>query len=177
MEVDNIIKELPEYFNKTIEFIKTHDIRVLYNGKNKCQIELVSNNVEIGYFSITFGDPLSLNISIEDTAEFRGKGLAKFMVACACLKMITQFPNIRSNQLIFIDSDASAGFWDNIGMVQNRNYERSRNRNLEGRGYEKYITFGNLSKWSLGVILGSSTSINYMHFGSNSEISYLKSLI
>ena len=139
-------------------------------------------NLEVGSFSITFGNPWSCNISIlgEDTM-YKNKGLAKFMIACVCLKIITTFVNIRSDQLIFIDADASDGFWDHVGFVVNRHELTSRaRRSIEGQGYEKYITFGKLSRWSLNEVLGSSGSLNYLHntsFGKKiNEINYLLSI-
>jgi hypothetical protein len=52
--------------------------------------------------------------------------------------------NVRKDQMFFIDVDASCGYWDHIGMIDNRYYER--NRSVEGRGYEKVITFEKLTR-------------------------------
>ena len=50
--------------------------------------------------------------------------------------------------MFFIDADASAGFWDHIGYVENRyGYDYFGLRDLEGKGYEKRISFENLQKY------------------------------
>ena len=63
--------------------------------------------------------------------------------------IINNFEQISPHQLIFIDADASAGFWKHIGMQENRYYSRQTQRNILGRGYEMEITFSKLSKWAL----------------------------
>ena len=58
----------------------------------------------------------------------------------------------RGDQMLFIDADASDGFWDRIGMIESQRYGYGRNpkyANREGAGYEKYITLHNLHKYSL----------------------------
>jgi hypothetical protein len=48
---------------------------------------------------------------------------------------------------LFIDVDASAGFWDSIGMYENPAYETKNRRYKLGIGYEKVITFDKLQEY------------------------------
>lgn len=86
------------------------------------------------------GHTMSMEISIEE--EHQKKGYSKLLIRTLC-----QFIRIEvyEGQLLFIDTDASVGFWDHIGMKPNRYYERF-TPEREGGGYEKFITFEALCK-------------------------------
>jgi hypothetical protein len=87
----------------------------------------------------------SLTISIDD--DYQSKGYSRMLLKELVTKMKTNYP-IRSDQMFFIDADASNGFWDHIGMKYNRyGYDYHGKRNLEGKGYEKVIILTELEKW------------------------------
>jgi len=94
--------------------------------------------------SFNTGETCAVTISIDEAYQGRGYSLLLWK------KMIQQieqeYPSIRSDQMFFIDADASAGYWEHIGFVTNRyGYDYNGNRKqLEGRGYEKVITFRQL---------------------------------
>ena len=112
------------------------------------------NNTEIGYFSISgpefnTGETMSMNISIDD--NYVGKGYARKLIKHNCANIRKNYPQIRSDQLLLIDADASEGFWEKIGMKINRyGIDSNTRRNLEGKGYEKSITFNELCKFGGG---------------------------
>ena len=150
--------ELLSIKNKNaIDFINSNGITMNYQVvRNKRIVSLTSNGEELGDFSIDGRlniDTLSMNIYIEDdNTNLRNKGLARLMIGYLAMCMMSSEP-ILKDTLIYIDADGSAGFWDHIGMSENRYYERT-GRNVIGCGYEKVITFSNLSLWALGVPLG-----------------------
>ena len=142
MDLYNIVNK------NAIDFINNNSITMTYTVRQQKRIvTLIQNNIEIGYFYIegTNVDTVDMSIYIDDNPQLRGKGLAKLMIGYMILNI-----NLSKDQLIFIDADASVGFWDYIGMQENRYYERN-NRNVIGKGYEKVITYSNLIKWALGV--------------------------
>lgn len=103
------------------------------------------DNDEIAYFMISgegfdTGKPMDMNIFVED--KYVGMGLAKKLIQNMVYNLKEHYPNIRKDQLLFIDTDASNGFWEHIGMKNNRYYDG--NRDVEGRGYEKHITYQSL---------------------------------
>jgi len=149
--------ELLNILNKdAVDFINSNGITMNYQVvRNKRIVTLNSNGEELGDFSIDGilnVDTLSMNIYIEDKPELRAKGLARLMIGYLAMCMMSAEP-ILKDTLIYIDADGSAGFWDHIGMSENRYYERF-NRNVIGSGYEKVIKFSDLSLWALGVPLG-----------------------
>ena len=109
-----------------------------------------------------------MSISIED--EYGNKGYTRTMMKELCLYISKKYPRIRKDQLLFIDTDASwnmidgesRSFWDHIGMTTNRYYER--NRDTQGRGYEKKITFEELCKWC-----GAINELKFKSCGKNSK--------
>jgi len=89
-------------------------------------------------------DTYSLSIYIKE--EYQSKGFSKLMWKEMIKKLDKE--NTRSDQMFFIDADASDGYWDHIGMKLNRyGYDYSGHRNLEGRGYHKVITLQELKKY------------------------------
>ena len=87
------------------------------------------------------GHTMSMEISIDE--EYQKKGYSKPLIQTLC-KFISNMEN-GEGQLLFIDTDASGGFWDHIGMKPNRYYERY-TPEREGGGYEKFMTFEDLCK-------------------------------
>ena len=82
---------------------------------------------EIGYFSI-HEETWSMSIYIED--EYQGKGYSRQLIK-------TVIDPLPDTQLLYIDTDASNGFWNHIGMKPNRHYNSR--RKIQGAGYEKVI--------------------------------------
>ena len=128
---------------------------------------LNQNNEQIGYFSFegkqtnntlfNSGNTISMNISIED--DYQKRGLSRLMVASLLKYCLEQIPTIRKDQLLTIDGDGSGGFWEHIGMKEGRySYMRDERAttklNHETVGFEKEITFSDLSFWALGTRYG-----------------------
>jgi hypothetical protein len=88
------------------------------------------------------GHTMTMEISIDD--EHQKKGYSVHLIRTFC-KFVRENEYKYEGQLLFIDTDASSGFWDHIGMVQNRYYDRF-TPDREGGGYEKVITFEQLCK-------------------------------
>lgn len=127
-----------------MQFIKSNNINIylMINKFNDFSIELLKDNDEIGRFEISkLGDTNSMGIFIDDI--YRGKELARLLVA-SVIYALKKYANISKYALFKIDTDASVGFWDNIGMVENREYAR------RGYGYEKDILLRDLTLWCLG---------------------------
>jgi hypothetical protein len=88
------------------------------------------------------GHTMSMEISIDE--EHQKKGYSTLLIRTLC-QFIQNGKYPYEGQLLFIDTDASGGFWDHIGMKPNRYYERF-TPDREGGGYEKFITFEALCK-------------------------------
>ena len=88
------------------------------------------------------GHTMSMEISIDDEHQKKGYSVQLIRTLCAFVK---ENETNYEGQLLFIDTDASGGFWDHIGMQPNRYYERFA-ADREGGGYEKVITFEQLCK-------------------------------
>lgn len=86
------------------------------------------------------GHTMTMEISIDE--EHQKKGYSKCLIRTLC-QFIRNSNVPYEGQLLFIDTDASGGFWDHIGMKPNRYYERF-TPDREGGGYEKFITFEKL---------------------------------
>ena len=102
----------------------------------KNTVSVYCNGEEVAYFTI-HENPYSVSIN---TGDFCGKGLAKTMINMLCKKM-----NLAPETLIYVDADASNGFWEAVGFKPNRYYDSKR---TDGCGYELVIEFGKLLAWS-----------------------------
>ena len=133
-------------------------------GKNiKYEIILKDINEDIGYFEISgegFDTGKTMSMGIEVDENYQGKGYSKFMIKKLCEFIRIDYPNIRDQQYLYIDTDASEGFWNKIGMESNPTYdmENPDNINKEGSGYESRITFKNLELF--GMKLNSQRSVS-----------------
>ena len=135
--------------------------KVTVNEKYENDTQL---GTQLGYFQIEYANDLGvLMMSISTTEEdgersLEGHGIARLMIFSMCLKL-SEDNKISPYTMLFIDTDASGGFWERIGMKINR-YESSATttRNVMGTGQELYILFMDLCMWSMGIILGNSNS-------------------
>ena len=75
-------------------------------------------------------------MSIYVNEEFQKKGLSKKM-----MRYMFENINVSEEQLLFIDTDASVGFWDHIGMRENVSDDDI------GKGYEKVISVKELRQF------------------------------
>lgn len=113
----------------------------------------MDNNKEIGSFEIMgkldTGDTVDMRILIEDE-KYIGKGYSRGLIKTLCKYILQEgYPNIRKEQLLFIDVDASVGFWEKVGLREHRyGIGYTGKRKIEGAGYEKMITFEDLCKWA-----------------------------
>jgi hypothetical protein len=83
--------------------------------------------------------------SRNNTRNYTKKGLSPVLIYCM-VREIEMEKKATSTQKLFIDVDASAGFWDSIGMHENPTYN-SNIPFIEGKGYEKVITFAELKEY------------------------------
>ena len=135
---------------KAIDFINNNNINMTFMILNNTRrVSLSKNGKELGFFTIDGRpniDTMDMTIYIEETENLIGRGLAKLMIAYMLICMVNE--NIRKDQLVYIDTDASDGFWAHIGMQENRYYSRGLST-IIGRGYEMFISFSKLAKWAL----------------------------
>ena len=59
-------------------------------------------------------EPMNMTIYIED--EFHGRGIARHLVHLTCNYILHSLAHA-ANKLVFIDTDASDGFWPNLGVL------------------------------------------------------------
>jgi hypothetical protein len=113
-----------------MEFITQYAIEM-----QSSSISIYHDGKEIAYFTI-YENPYSVSIS---TGDFQGKGLARQMIKLLCEKV-----NLPEDTLIYVDTDASNGFWEAVGFISNPHYDTKD----EGGGYELVIKFGQLLAWA-----------------------------
>lgn len=107
------------------------------------------HDTELGHFTIkerADNKMLEMAINVDETQQ--GKGHARMLINILCNYLIKNYPEDLTYRLIYIDGDGSLGFWDKIGMKFNRYFDTKTNRQIEGKGYEKNISFKNLAKWA-----------------------------
>lgn len=128
---------------------------IYYCKKNLSRkVELINNHKIIGDFCIygelNSGTTCSMTISIED--DYQKKGYSRILMN-SLIERINNEMYVRPDQLLFIDADASGGFWDHIGMTENRyGFDYNGRRDFEGRGYEKCITWYKLNRYAKGKL-------------------------
>jgi len=172
----------------SIDTIERSGIIIRYNMKRDgLNIELYdrSKGEDVGHFEINkISIARDMGIGLEWEEFDKGKGYARLMMAVAIYII---YDNIRigkskstrrssalersrsreknslslftKDTLLSIDTDASAGFWDKIGMRENRHYDSSRGRDIQSRGHEKIITLRDLSNWTIGNTLFTDEGI------------------
>jgi len=98
--------------------------------------------VEIGRFGI-YKMSKMMDMSIHVEPEHRGKGIARQMMQMMLQHMSDEGSYVPTD-FIYIDTDASEGFWDHIGLVPNPNVE---DRSKPEYGYEKRISMKSLNRF------------------------------
>lgn len=119
-----------------------------YNDNHELIGDFIIECMYRGHYNYGFNTGNTMNMSIMVKNEYQGLGISRIMIKSLCEYIENIIPfEIRTDQMIFIDADASNGFWDYIGMKENRYYDRYK-ISREGCGYEKVITWNKLKKWA-----------------------------
>ena len=136
-------------------------IRKLFGTITRSIYLTLYNNDIIGSFDIVgsglkhqFDSGITNDMHIYIEGCFQGKGLSKIMMKHMIDKIYEDIPDMNRQQMIFIDADASDGFWDKIGMVKSKRYGYDRTPKYyerEGAGYEKYITINKLYNFAISL--------------------------
>ncbi len=131
----------------SLHYITTNNIKILYTHNS---IELVIDNQELGYFTLSTNHrttPPTYELSISVDHDHLNHSLARLMI----FSMFAVNHENMLDKIFYIDTDASNGFWDYIGMKLNHKYDND-NKYEEGSGYEKYITYQSLLNWTCGSL-------------------------
>jgi len=164
----------PEKITKILEsvkFLKDNGLNLVLDKKqlqstDEWAIRVIDHDgTQFGYFQVEFyrlHGVLNITISTTDEGDdsiIKGEGIARLMIATMCIELHNK-KKIRPDTYLYIDADASGGFWGHIGMDNNRYGDTIRyNRNVSGKGHELNITFRDLSRWAVGFPLGTSGSL------------------
>ena len=125
-------------------------------------------NMELGHFSLSglsyqtnkercdifnSGKAVSMGIGINE--NIRGGGLSRILIYIVTQAILQLYPSVREAPYmrnVYIDVDASGGFWDRIGMKPEKGFEREFEGKFKplGAGYEKVTNFQNLINFGLG---------------------------
>ena len=90
-------------------------------------------------------------MSIYIEGDHQGKGLARRMVRRSLVSLLKRLRG-DPQRLLYIDVDASAGFWEHMGLADAHRYAdilAQRHVGFEGAGYEKSIKFADLRRWAM----------------------------
>ena len=90
---------------------------------------------------------MSIGIDDDEFPQLKGIQLSRIMMWSAITRLMEE--GIIMTQEVYIDVDASVGFWSTIGMEINDN-ERGP-VGTKGRGYEKKISLIRIEKWCVGL--------------------------
>ena len=152
---------------KAKEIFKKEKLRIHYEKKMSSPeytpptlyrgITIFRDKEEIAHFEIAgdilndtkecFGSGSTCHMSIgidTDFPEFKGIQLSRIMIFSLLNEIMRE--NIYMDHFVYIDVDASAGFWDSIGMEMNKNMDCPIGE--EGRGFEKKIKLKSLYEWA-----------------------------
>jgi hypothetical protein len=152
---------MKERFEQTIGDYKY--VFKLYNSENDpYYLQMVTlyyqdMNNDIGHFKVEgfsdgngnrtpYNSGRTMDMTIFLEPEHTGRGLSRGMIKYLFTCSEEIFKGIPNDHNIYIDADGSNGFWYAIGMRTNKYYTTERNQ-LEGAGFEKVITYGELKKW------------------------------
>lgn len=159
---EEVQQKFDEGYSVVINCLTVHELNTI---SYKSQLWIVGKKEEQGHFSISgkgfYGEKttsveqpqiMDLNISIED--EQQGNGYSNYLVHALCEYILANThgtssglnnKEIINNYLLLIDTDASEGYWDKIGMIPNR---RENSKRANSSGYEKSITFRELHNYA-----------------------------
>ena len=123
-----------------------------YLISNRTQFNI--NDANKNFLALEYGTTKDMSINIDDA--YTARGYSRYLIYKLCQYIKFRYPTIRHDQLLFIDSDASAGFWTYIGMRQNRmdRATLAKVTDREGYGYEALITFLELYNFGAGIYPG-----------------------
>ncbi len=108
------------------------------------EAKLLYHQEEVGYFHIKEGNTMDLSISIDEAHQ--KKGFSRQLIRAACDAV-----DLPDTKRLYIDTDASDGYWRHIGLQDNPLYDFDESmRDVEGAGYEMFITFADLKAFSFG---------------------------
>jgi hypothetical protein len=142
----------------------TRSIKLLRKGDNEemghFTIEGFGKLINGTYESFGSGYTNSMTISIEDEPIFRKRGLARVLIYGMIEGIKSEGIDINTlrDQKLFIDVDASGGFWAHIGMDENPRGVNWNRPMKEGNGYEKMTTIGGI----LDYLITPSKSIRQL---------------
>jgi hypothetical protein len=176
--ITNIIKLLKNN-NLTVVYkyhqsneINAYEIPIIRINRS---INLMKSNIAepITMFEVEGTIPTHLNCDLIDSGntmsttyyvidpllfpELNVPEIDRFMIGlwCYCITNIER-KQIRKDQMLAVDADASGNFWKNVGMIYNKRagYDRKiiSKRPRETEGFEKVIEFHKLSKWATEII-------------------------
>jgi hypothetical protein len=153
----HITNENYESISKSIQFVLQSHISIEYknNEKNRhphigLYQSIDENIIEVGKFEIEqfwLHGSKSMTIFVED--EYQNHKLSRLMIVSMLYILKYTYQHTNNSIVLSIDTDASDGFWDKIGMKENPWYN-SNDKNIPYVGYEKIITVGELSRWGVG---------------------------
>jgi len=161
-EKPEIIQIQGHNFNISYKTLVINGYEHLYGSSYERTIEIKKDDVLAGYFTIKINYAVSLPVDICDfqgtvpemsilvEEPYNNLGLTKIMMQLLINQIKRECSNFMENagyKLLYIDTDASAGFWQHIGMVPNPHYD-TKNKKRNGCGYEKYITLINLYNYA-----------------------------
>jgi len=151
----HMTKDIYDKLSKSINFIQVNNISIMYENNQEYtnpSIYLKYDNHDIvGKFVIEqFHNDGSKSMSIFVEEGYNDQNLSRLMIVSMLYVLKTYYRDTNDSLLLAIDTDASNGFWNYIGMVDNRQIASNSNRNIPIVGYEKIITLKELSWWGLG---------------------------
>jgi GNAT superfamily N-acetyltransferase len=109
------------------------------------EIVLTIASEEVGRFTVYKGEVTSMGIFVEE--KERGLGFARRMMN-GMLEEWALRGRYDKELILYIDTDASNGFWDHIGMHSNPKFE---NETVPQYGYEKCISVSQLDYYLNGI--------------------------
>jgi len=149
---------------KAMRIVRANGLQIHYifqdnaNGRNRQTIIIDNTGQEVAHFDVNLingaVDKYSLGISTEEIGDqHKRQGFARLIIASMICKLEQE--GISNQSTFYIDTDASGGFWDHVGMKRNPRYEPrapTYNPHHPENGYEKQITVGNISNFAIGRV-------------------------
>jgi hypothetical protein len=156
----HIMNKNYESISKSIQFVLQSHISIEYkNNENNSQPyiglyqSIDEKIIDVGKFEIEqfwLHGSKSMTIFVED--DYQKHNLSRLMIVSMLYILKYKYQDTNNSIVLSIDTDASDGFWDKIGMKENPWYDSndSNDKNIPYAGYEKIITVGELSRWGVG---------------------------